>query len=74
MASPEARAYYRSRAMVIERPNAIVKGQMGQRKVPVRGVEKVRSWFLLVAVVVNLLGFGPRWLSTSRPSAAGRSH
>ncbi|RYE75894.1 MAG: hypothetical protein EOO74_09320, partial [Myxococcales bacterium] len=56
MASLEARTYYRSRAMVIERPNAIVKGQMGQRKVPVRGVEKVRSWFLLVAVVVNLMG------------------
>lgn len=57
MEGASARSYYRGRAMVIERVNAVVKGTLGQGKLPVRGVERVRSWALLIAVIANLLAF-----------------
>lgn len=71
MEEPSSRGYYRGRAMVIERVNAVVKGTLGQGKLPVRGVERVRSWVLLIAVIANLLSFRHMGLEPPKRASAG---
>lgn len=66
MGREESRQFYRTRALVIERVNAVVKGEKKQRKVPVRGVARGRGWWLLVGLVTNLLSFGA-WSSKRSP-------
>lgn len=61
MATEEAKAIYRERAATAEWVNAQARGRYGVHQVPVRGLTKVLSLMLLVAVTHNLL----RWIALS---------
>jgi hypothetical protein len=55
MATAEAKTLYRVRAATAERVNADTKGHRALRAVPVRGLPKVHTWALWVALAVNAL-------------------
>lgn len=55
MATDDAKARYRIRAATAERVNADTKGHRAMRRVPVRGLPKVHTWALWVAVAVNTM-------------------
>ena len=55
MATDEAKTLYRVRAATAERVNADAKGHRALRTVPVRGLSKVHTWALWVALAVNVL-------------------
>ena len=55
MATDEAKTLYRIRAATAERVNADTKGHRALRTVPVRGLPKVHTWALWVALAVNAL-------------------
>jgi hypothetical protein len=58
MKTDAMRYEYRVRKALVERVNAILKDRFGLRQVPVRGVHKVLSLFLLAAAVANLMQHG----------------
>ena len=55
MATDEAKTLYRLRAATAERVNADTKGHRALRTVPVRGMPKVHTWALWVALAVNVM-------------------
>ena len=55
MATDAAKTLYRVRAATAERVNADTKGHRALRMVPVRGLPKVHTWALWVALAVNTL-------------------
>jgi hypothetical protein len=63
MTTEEMRHEYRTRKSLVERANAILKGQFGLGQVPVRGTSKVLSLFLLATVTVNLVQHGLKLLT-----------
>jgi hypothetical protein len=55
MATDEAKTLYRMRVATAERVDADTKGHRALRTVPVRGLPKVHTWALWVALAVNAL-------------------
>jgi transposase len=55
MATDEAKGRYRIRAATAERINADTKGHRAMHAVPVRGLPKVHTWALWVALAVNVM-------------------
>ena len=55
MATDEAKTLYRVRAATAERVNADTKGHRAMSTVPVRGLTKVHTWALWVALAVNVM-------------------
>jgi transposase len=55
MATDDAKTRYRIRAATAERINADTKGHRAMRTVPVRGLPKVHTWALWVALALNTL-------------------
>lgn len=55
MATDDAKARYRIRAATAEWVNADTKGHRAMRMVPVRGLPKVHTWALWVAVAMNVM-------------------
>lgn len=55
MATDDAKTRYRIRAATAEWVNADTKGHRAMRMVPVRGLPKVHTWALWVAVAMNVM-------------------
>jgi hypothetical protein len=58
MRTEEAKEQYKARAGLVENVNAQVKGRYGLTQVTVRGLDKVKSVALLVALAHNLAAHG----------------
>jgi hypothetical protein len=58
MRTQEAKKQYKARAGLVENVNAQVKGRYGLTQVTVRGLDKVKSVALLVALAHNLAAHG----------------
>jgi transposase len=58
MRTDEAKKQYKARASLVENVNAQVKGRYGLTQVTVRGLDKVKSVALLVALAHNLAAHG----------------
>lgn len=63
METEAARAVYRGRMALAERPNAILKACMKLRRLPVRGLERVEGLMLLVAISINVREHRRYWLN-----------
>lgn len=63
MASEESRRIYRARLPIAERPNALLKGKLKLRRMPVRGLERVECVALMAAVMINLHEHRKFWLN-----------
>lgn len=63
MQTPEAKAEYRGRKVLSERPNAILKSTFEVRRLPVRGNDRVESFAWLLAVMVTLHEFRDHWVN-----------
>ena len=59
MGTDEGKAAYRERCETAELPNAHVKSRFGMTQVPVRGLDKVLTVSLWMALTYNML----RWIS-----------
>lgn len=57
-ATEPMRSAYRARKSLVERANAVLKERLKLRRVPVRGLNKVLSVFLLASAVANLVQHG----------------
>jgi IS5 family transposase len=66
MRTDEARERYKARASLVENVNAQVKGRYGLTQLTVRGLAKVRSVALLVALAHNLAAHGQHLVDALR--------
>lgn len=66
MRTEEARERYKARASLVENVNAQVKGRYGLTQLTVRGLDKVKSVALLVALAHNLAAHGQHLVDALR--------
>jgi transposase len=67
MASPEAKATYRWRKMLVEPAFGLLKEQLGMRRFHLRGLANVRAEWTLLATAFNLLTLWRAWKRGFRP-------
>jgi transposase len=63
METPEAKADYRGRKALAERPNAILKTTFGVDRLPVRGHDRVECFAWFVALMLTLHEFRHHWVN-----------
>lgn len=72
MKTEEAKKQYKARASLVENVNAQVKGRYGLTQLTVRGLDKVKSVALLVALAHNLAAHGQHLVDALRARQSAR--
>jgi Transposase DDE domain len=73
MLTDEAKKQYKARASLVENVNAQVKGRYGLTQLTVRGLDKVRSVAVLVALAHNLAAHGQHLVDALHARQSARS-